>query len=245
MTREKLNRTIRSSLIDMIYPPRCAVCEKILPPGAIGACPDCIRALPWVRGARCVKCGKPIDSPEREYCLDCGMHPHWFQEGRSAFLYEKGARLAVDRLKFYNRREYVGFFGQVLQALSEETFPRWHPDCLVPVPMHPRKKAERGYDQAALLAEELGRRLHMSVREDLLVRARYTGASKKLGRSGRRKNLRGAFAVQDNVQIPERIVLIDDIYTTGATMDEAGSVLCRSGVKSIFFLTLCIGRGQN
>ena len=192
-----------------------------------------------------MKCGRPIDSPENEYCQDCMTHPHHFEEGRSAMLYERGARQAIDRLKFYNRREYIPFFGACLEKAAKDTFPRWKPDCLVPVPMHPRKRAERGFDQAALLAEELSSRCGIPVREDLLIRTRYTKASKKLGRSMRRRNLRGVFAVRVGVRVPETAVLIDDICTTAATIDEAGHALKRAGTVHIFFLTVCIGRGYS
>ena len=239
---------IISIIIDAFYPPRCPVCEKILSIREEMICPECLKRLPLVQEPRCMRCGKPIDSPEQEYCSDCEVHPHRFEEGRSALLYEKGARKAVDRLKFYNKREYIPFFGTCLEKLANESFPRWKPDCLVPIPMHPWKRAERGFDQASLLARELGKRCGIPVREDLLIRTRYTAASKRLGRSRRRKNRRGVFAVPehirtDRISIPRSVVLIDDIYTTGATMDEAGFALRRAGVKHIFFLTVCIGRG--
>ena len=169
-----------------------------------------------------MKCGKPIGSFEREYCSDCETYPHRFEEGRSALLYEKGARRAIDRLKFYNKRESVPFFGTCLAALAREAFPRWRPDCLAPVPMHRRKRAQRGFDQAALLAGELGKKTGMPVREDLLVRTRYTQASKRLGRAGRRKNLRGVFTVNTDAPIPKRVVLVDDIYTTGIERQQFG-----------------------
>ncbi len=240
----KLFHAVGSTLVDVIFPPRCAVCGMILPLKEEMICRKCAADLPFVGSTYCLKCGKPIDNSEREYCSDCETHPHRYEEGRAALLYEKGARRAIDRLKFYNRRESVPFFGVCLSMLAAEYFPRWKPDCLVPVPMHPKKRAERGFDQAALLAEELGRRTGVEVREDLLIRQRYTGASKKLGRASRRKNLRGVFAVNDDADIPFSVVLIDDIYTTGATMDEAGYALQKAGVRHIFFLTVCIGRGQ-
>jgi len=254
---------IISSIVDMIYPPRCPLCERILAHHEELICPECARTLLLVQEPKCMKCGKPIGNPEKEYCADCERHPHQFEEGRSALLYERGARGAVDRLKFYNKREYVPFFGMVLENLAVETFFRWRPECLVPVPMHPRKKAERGFDQAALLAEELGRRTGVPVREDILERTRYTKASKRLGKAGRRRNLRGAFSVrckpagEDRMipagntaaakggRLPDRVVLIDDIYTTGATMDEAAYALQKAGVGHVFFLTVCIGRGQS
>jgi len=240
----QLIRQAGSALLDAVYPPRCPVCEKILPYGEELVCRKCAKELPLIRQNYCLRCGKPVDSFEKEYCADCELHPHRFEEGRAAMLYEKGARRAIDRLKFYNRREYVPFFGACMEIIAADTFPRWKPDCLVPVPMHRRKKAERGYDQAALLARELGRRTGVAVREDLLIRTRYTRASKKLGRSSRRKNLRGVFAVSDRTAIPHTVVLIDDIYTSGATMDEAASALKRAGIRQVFFLTACIGHGQ-
>lgn len=245
MSGRKLLHIVGSTFIDAVFPPRCAVCGMILPFGEEMICRKCAADLPYVGSTYCLKCGKPIDSFEREYCSDCETHPHRYEEGRAALLYEKGARRAIDRLKFYNRRESVPFFGVCLSMLAAEYFPRWKPDCLVPVPMHPKKRAERGFDQAALLAEELGRRTGVEVREDLLVRQRYTGASKKLGRASRRKNLRGVFEVNKDADIPFSVVLIDDIYTTGTTMDEAGLTLQRAGAEHVFFLTVCIGRGQN
>lgn len=238
-------RAVTSTLVDALFPPRCPVCGGILPLEDVMICRKCAKALPYVKSPYCQKCGKPIDSYEKEYCADCGTRPHRYEEGRAALLYEKGARRAIDRLKFYNRRESIPFFGICLARTARDVLPRWRPDCLVPVPMHPKKRAERGFDQAALLAEELGRRCGVEVRKDLLVRTRYTGASRKLGRSSRRKNLRGVFAVPQGAEIPDRAVLVDDIYTSGTTIDEAAYALQKAGVRHIFFLTVCIGRGQS
>lgn len=189
-------------------------------------------------------CGKPLSHHETELCADCGTHQHQFEEGRAVFLYEKGVRQSVNRLKFLNRREYIPFYGACLFRLFLKMQPMWGAQCLVPVPMYPKKRAVRGFDQAVLLANALSERSSLPVRRDLLIRARSTQSSKKLGRSERRKNLRGVFRIPPGASIPRSIILIDDIYTTGATMDEAAYTLRRAGADKVFFLTVCIGRGS-
>ncbi len=231
-------------LLDLLYPPRCVVCEAILLPSESGVCTHCRKELPFVKDPYCMRCGKPLNAREREYCADCEMHRHVYDEGRAVFLYEKGIRLSVNRLKFGNRRSYIPFYGECLFHLLREMMPIWRAECLVPIPMHPKKRAARGFDQAVLLSRSLSGMSRIPSREDVLIRTRLTQSSKKLGRSGRRKNLRGAFAVNTNAAVPESVILIDDIYTTGTTMDEASLALRKAGVRRIFFLTLCIGRGD-
>ena len=230
-------------LLNVLYPPRCPVCETILLPSEHFVCVRCKASLPYVREPFCMCCGKPLAHQENQLCTDCETHPHLFEEGRAVFLYEKGVRLSVNRLKFLNRREYIPFYGECLYQLFLEMEPCWRAQCLVPVPMHPKKRAARGFDQACLLARSLSERCRLPLDENLLVRTRFTQSSKKLSRSERRKNLRGVFAVRPEADIPSSVILIDDIYTTGATMDEAACALRLSGVEQVFFLTLCIGRG--
>ncbi len=233
-----------SSLLDLLFPPRCPICERILLKEEPFICARCARELPFVREPFCMRCGKPVSNHEKELCADCETHNHLFDEGRAVFLYEKGVRLSVNRLKFYNHREYIPFYGECLLGLYLEMAPLWKAQCLVPIPMHPRKRAIRGFDQAQLLAGYLSMRCNLPVLDNLLIRSRFTKSSKKLGRSDRRKNLRGVFRIHDGADIPESVILIDDIFTTGATMDEASLALREAGVRRIYFLTVCIGRGD-
>ena len=231
-------------LLDMLYPPRCPVCERILLPEETLVCRQCADSLPYVEEPFCMCCGKPLLHPEKELCADCETRGHLFHEGRAVFLYEKKLRLSVNRMKFLNRREYIPFFGKCLSDLYAGMQPFWRAQCLVPVPMHPKKRAMRGYDQAVLLARALSAECGLPVEENLLVRTRLTQSSKKLGRSERRKNLRGVFRIHPEAVIVQSVILIDDIYTTGATMDEAARTLRSAGVERVFFLTLCVGRGS-
>ena len=115
---------------------------------------------------------------------------------------------------------------------------------LVPVPMNPKKRRERGFDQSRLLAERLGRILNIPVDGESLVRNRYTRPQKELDARGRRSNLRGAFSLREGAGLPEPVLLIDDIYTTGATMDEICKTLQNAGIYQIYFLALCTGKGK-
>lgn len=240
------NTTIRllaGAAADLLFPPRCPVCGKILAREEKYICRSCRKLLPWVREPICIRCGKPVRSPERALCADCARTDHTFTEGRSAFLYEKGIRLSVNRMKFYDHREYIPFYAVCMYVSLGKYLRSWKIRSIIPVPMHRKKRAERGYDQSVLLARELSKLCGIPVLEDTLVRVRYTKASRKLGREHRKANLRGAFRVREGAAVPEPVLLLDDIYTTGTTMDNAARALRRAGITEIFFFTLCTGRG--
>ncbi len=236
-------KSLGNKVLDLLYPRRCPVCGRILRPEEKLICRECGRKLPWVREPVCIRCGKPIDDPEKGLCADCLKTDHMYNEGRSALLYEKGIRLSVNRMKFYNHREYIPFYAACIQAAGRKYMRLWQVRCIIPVPMHPKKREERGFDQTELLAKELSKMCGIPVLENVLLRVRYTKASRKLGREHRLANLRGAFAVRKGVKIPEPVLLLDDIYTTGTTMDNAARALRKAGVREIYFLTLCTGRG--
>lgn len=122
---------------------------------------------------------------------------------------------------------------------------QWQPDYVIPVPMHRRKRWFRGYNQTACVAEELGKRMHVPVITDALVRSRYTRPQKGFDDKLRRDNVKDAFRLQpewkEKIQ-DSRVLLVDDIYTTGATLESCASVLCEAGVKYVYFVCLCTGR---
>ncbi len=240
----RLWREIGHILLDALYPRRCPLCEQILTDRAALACPACAGKLPFLREPLCKCCGRPLAAPEEEYCAECRQVKHAYREGRAVFLYEKRVRVALMRMKFQNRREYADFFAWAMASGARAYLQRIHPDEIVPVPMHRRKIRERGFDQCALLARRLSGRTGIPVREDLLVRSRYTKPQKGLDRTERRSNLSGAFALREGTKPGERILILDDIYTTGSTIDEVSRVLLAGGAKEVYFLTLCIGKGK-
>lgn len=115
---------------------------------------------------------------------------------------------------------------------------------ILPVPIHWRKRGRRGFNQSELLAEELGKMLNIPVRKDLLRCRRMTAAQKTLGRKERQQNLRGSFVPNGPIQGLRRVLIVDDIYTTGSTMDEIARVLKKAGVDEVYFAVLCTGQGD-
>ena len=234
-------KTVKDRLLDLLFPPRCPLCERVLAGGAM-ICPDCERQLPFIRGPVCFSCGVPVEDERQEYCRVCAGQRRWFDEGRSLFYYEKAMRESVIRMKFHNRRAYIPFYARAMAVWAGPFLERTAPDVLVPVPMHPRKERERGFDQCALLCAALGEETGIPYARDMLVRTRYTAAQKGLDAGGRRRNVQGAFAAGRQSAEGLSVMLIDDIYTTGSTMDAAARCLKEAGARSVFFTALCTER---
>lgn len=224
----------------MLYPARCPVCDGVLLPGE-EICEECISRLRYVTEPRCCKCGKPLQSEEAEYCHDCMVRNHIYDNGLALYEYES-IKDSLYRFKYKGRCEYAGFYGREIAKRLGDRIAGWHPDALLPVPMYKRKERMRGYNQAGLLADAVGAALHIPVRHDLMVRQRQTVPMKELDPAQRQINLKKAFIIgQFDVKL-KCIIIIDDIYTTGSTMDEMAKVLRAAGVSRIHFLTLAIGR---
>ena len=146
-------------MITLLYPRRCPLCQDILTDKAALICMKCrTKAVP-IRGPKCKTCGKPVASLETEYCPDCQEKTHFFTSGRAVFLYEKEIRKSVYQFKFHNKREYAGFYVSEMERVCGDEIRTWNPDVIIPIPMYKRKKRQRGYNQAEILAKCLGKRL--------------------------------------------------------------------------------------
>ena len=235
-------RRIRTKAGEWLWPYRCPVCEKILRAEEGLVCGKCAAALPWVKEPRCMKCGRPVADETQEYCAACEGRERLFHRGMSALAYEGDFRKSVLRMKFHNQRVYIPFFAACMAAGCSRELYAVQPEVLLPVPMHERKKRERGFDQCALLALELSKQTGIPVQTGNLIRKRYTQPQKGLNARQRHENLHGAFLVRSPEALPASVMLIDDIYTTGATIDECCRVLRQAGVREINFMTLCTPR---
>lgn len=233
-------RRLGDGVLQAIYPRRCPVCDDI--PGQGGRiCPECMGKLKLLTPPWCMRCGKRTEEGE-EYCRDCREKGHLFERGRALYEYESAAE-SIYRFKYGGRREYAEFFGEQIAAYLGDFIASVGPEAFVPVPLHRRRRARRGYNQARLLAEAVGRRTGIPVYGDLLVRVRDTVPQKKLNPSERQNNLKRAFNMRRNDVKLNRILVFDDIYTTGATIDEAARVLKEAGAERIYFITLACGAG--
>lgn len=224
---------------DIFYPRRCPVCQKILKDQKRMICLQCETMLHPIGHPRCFKCGKPVE--KGEYCRDCQKRKHMFEQGRGIFVYDSSMRRSVTRYKYYGCREYGDFYAKAMYRYAKMELREWKPDLIVPVPVHRSKERMRGFNQAAYLAERISRYTGIPVDMGLVQKNIKTKSQKKLNALQRRKNLEKAFCVTGDVRGKD-ILVIDDVYTTGSTIDAMASCLKKKGAENVYFLTVCIGR---
>ncbi len=228
--------------LGILYPRRCPVCDDIVVPLGQKICPSCRPKVKMVTGATCLKCGKPLRDPTREYCYDCLKTSHKYDRGFSVFLY-RSVSGSIYRFKYLARKEYADYYAEETERLLGKRLQKLGADAIIPVPMYEMKRRQRGYNQAEVLAKAIGNRLQIPVKTNVIKRVRNTAPMKGLDAVGRRNNLKKAFIVNRNELKLETIIIIDDIYTTGSTMDEIAGVLKSAGVRHVYCLSLAIGQG--
>jgi len=159
-------------------------------------------------------------------------------------LYDYGSIAdSVFRFKYCGRQEYATFYGRQLYAARRRWLELIKPEALVPVPIHPSRKRMRGYNQAELIARALSEQSGIPVNTRLIIRSRKTLPQKGLNDGERQNNLKRAFKIRQNDVKLSTIVIIDDIYTTGSTIDAMSEVLHQAGISDVYFMTLTVGRG--
>ncbi|HSE04620.1 MAG TPA: ComF family protein [Methylomirabilota bacterium] len=172
-------------------------------------------------------------------CRSCRRRAPAFDYGRAAAPYDGVMREAVHAFKFVGRRALAAPLGDLLAELGAAALPAGMPDLLVPVPLHPRRERERGFNQATLLARRLGRAWGCPVRGDVLIRAVATPSQTELDAAARRANVRRAFRLRRPACVAGRhVVLVDDVLTTGATLSECARCLREAGAALVGVLTV-------
>ena len=227
-------------LLDMLYPKKCPLCHQILREKNSLVCPDCFQKAIPMKEPLCMKCGRPVRM-EEEYCQDCRSGVHHFTERRSIFPYGEIWRQSLVRFKYYGCREYGDFYAKAISIYGRKYLERWKSQLIVPVPLHSRKKRMRGFNQAAYLAERVSRFTGIPWSDNLVIKIRNTKSQKKLNASQRKKNLRNAYLVTRKIT-GFSVLVVDDVYTTGSTMDAMAMCLQEAGAKDVYFLTVCAGR---
>lgn len=225
----------------LIFPGKCPLCGQL----SHGICPACRRLVRPVTEPRCKHCGKPLDTPEREYCLDCLKKDSVLKQGTAVWLYDEHTKKLMADFKYGGCAEDGKYYGEQMAVWCGSRIASWRTECIIPVPLHWRRHWFRGYNQAECLALALGGYLQIPV-WNILKRVRHTAPQKGLDDRGRKENLRQVFAVDAKSRSVigncRSVLLIDDIYTTGATLESCGQVLKEQGVRDIYFACLCIGK---
>lgn len=230
-------------LISWVYPRRCPICHGIVTEKGRKACKSCVEKVEYIVEPRCKKCGKSLTNEVKEYCYDCELKTHEFIQGRGAFAYQEEMKQSIYRFKYGNKREYADFYVEEILKNHENWIRSCEPQVLIPVPLYGPKKRQRGFNQAEIVAKKLGRYLDIPVVTKLVVRCKKTVPQKELSTKDRKNNMKKAFKIcQSKVKL-RKVMLVDDIYTTGSTIDEVAKTLKQSGVEEIYYIVICVGRG--
>jgi len=227
-------------VLDAVLPPRCLACGDPVDRQG-GVCPACWRGLAFIAPPFCERCGLPfeVDVLAGAECGACLMRPPPFARARAVLVYDDASRHLVAGLKYGDQTYAAGAYGAWLaragaDLLAEATL-------AVPVPLHRWRLLRRRYNQAALLGEALRRSSGLPYRPDLLIRHRQTTPQVGLSGEARHRNVTGAFRIRNDYRAlvdGARIILIDDVMTTGATLTECARVLLRGGAARVDVLTL-------
>ena len=236
----KYTRLAAEGILPFFYPVRCPVCQDIVIPKGRLVCPSCADRPKYIEDPVCMKCGRQIREGE-ELCGNCKAHDRSFERGFSLMRYDGIGQESIRNFKENGRQEYAAWYAEELIKRRGDELRALRADLLVPVPLHPKRLRIRGYNQALLLAREISRRTKIPVRDDLLRRVSDTLPMKNMSPGERQNNLKKAFQCYGNDVELNSIMLIDDIYTTGSTIDACAQALYRKGAGHVYFMTLAIG----
>jgi competence protein ComFC len=199
-------------------------------------CPACIDNLVVLSEDICPKCGNPVLAMG---CPHCTKTNFAFTAARSVFLYDDRTKRLIHGLKYYQFLKVAPVLAAYASLYLENHWKWGIPDILVPVPLHKVKLRERGFNQSAIIGKWLAKFNDMEYRDDLLMRTRYTKTQTSLHRSQRHKNVKDAFCLKDADQLKNKsVLLIDDVFTTGATVDSIARTLKANKVHQVFVLTI-------
>lgn len=226
------------ALLNFFLPGFCLFCQSPLPPDSASlACPQCLGEIVLIPEPYCSCCGAPFRSVVglTHLCQDCLTDPPPFSRARAVAFYDGLVLTAIHRLKYQRQLIYAKFLGQILAAANAAELVS-AADLLVPIPLHSRRLRWRGFNQAILLARTFP---DLPLGLDTLVRRRPTLPQIKLSPQERQTNVKGAFAVPVPSAIKDKsVLLVDDVYTTGATVKECARALLRAGVAKVEVLTV-------
>lgn len=226
------------SLIDFILPPHCPICKKYLQ-SAHALCPDCFGHIRFITHPLCQRCGRPFEFqiPEEPLCGVCCTKIPLFQKARAAFVYDSFSKELILPFKHGDKTELTPLLTTLMMTAGAELFP--DNDLILSVPLHKTRLMKRKYNQAGLLAKSLSERLHKPYLPHVLIRNKATSSQGHMRAAERKQNVANAFILKYPEKIKgKRILLIDDVMTTGATLNECARLLLKNGAKSVCYLTL-------
>jgi ComF family protein len=230
-------------LLHAVLPAHCRTCEKGLDDDPVPFfCRACWATIKPITGPCCPRCGRPFRSgvallhSPLHLCGACRLRPPAFTRAWSFYRYEPPLQDAIHLFKYHRKVALAGALGELMNTAWTD-IPEV--DTVIPVPLHPSRLREREFNQSLLLADRVARSLHRPVSWTALLRVRATEPQTELRRAGRLKNLRRAFIVPDQARVAgKRILLVDDVLTTGTTVNECAKALRKAGAGQVYVATL-------
>ncbi len=225
-----------NNIIKAFYPNVCPLCNSVS--NEMAFCSKCRADIRIVDEPKCIKCGRPL-LDDKVLCTDCKSIDHDFRENISVFEYGDKLAKSIYRFKYNNARVYAQVYAKTAALYYRRKIKRWNIDAIVAVPVYEEKKTQRGYNQAEEFAKELSKELGIKYDGTYIIRIKPTVPQKELTNYMRRENLRDAFAINRNkIGIYTNILIADDIYTTGSTIDSCANIMKKAGVRNIY--SICI-----
>ncbi len=228
---------IISFIFNLVMPARCLICGRIVN-GKNGLCGDCFSKIQFLSRQGCPRCAKPYDLPEDEgrLCSNCLKEPPIFHSLRSAFIYDKYSKQLILPFKHADRIDMTPFLGNLMLHVGKDILE--NADIILAVPLHHKRLIKRKYNQAALLAHYLAKETNKKFLPNTLKRIIHTKTQGHDNAEQRKRNVKNAFSIKNKDKIKgKNVLIIDDVYTTGATLNECAKELYNAGAKCVDCLT--------
>lgn len=242
-SRKVLFDKIRIIIANALYPDdcNCIVCDREIPKGSkYCLCEECMQTFSFNNGRICVRCGSPMDN-EACYCLECQNYPKEFDFSRSSLVYEKDVQRLLLDVKFHNNRWIEKFFAEMLYDTYMEN--HLDADVIIPVPISKEREKERGYNQSYLLAKPLAQMLNLPLLTDVIIKTKDNKRQSSLTAKERRENVLGVYQLLDSKQVKgKKVLVVDDILTTGSTLSEISHKLKSAGAAAVYGLVVASSR---
>ena len=233
----KKMKKILKFFLNFLLPPTCPICHQRIESN--GLCPKCFSGLEFIGTQKCSICGKPLDAiiPKMAVCGACLKNPPYFRQAEAVFKYNDTSKKLILAFKHVDHVDLNNLFIKWMEQNSGKLIQK--NDLIIPVPLHWRRLLKRKYNQSALIAQGLAKNFGKIYDPLTLIRRKPTKSQGHLSPKERQKNIKNAFYVKNSNKIKDKtILLIDDVFTTGATVNECAKVLLQAGAKSVDVLTI-------
>ena len=235
------SKSMICDIVDFVFPPYCAVCESPLQSGEKVVCEDCFQSIRWITPPFCRSCGRPLKRAVSE-CKKCRKNRLSLTRIRSLAIYDEILSSIIHLLKYEQKPSLAKRLGRMMSVLLlGDPVLSGVVELVIPVPLHPVRRRERGYNQSELLARALADSAGLPLLANALIRKRNTKSQTSLSPEKRFDNVADAFSVkQSDILKDKRILLVDDVMTTGSTLHSCAEALLSGGAQEVYGITCAL-----